>query len=100
MLAEMWTAKREELGHPLGMSRTSAPVPSEPAGEAEQPALGEREDFVLEVGCEELPPDDLSASLRQLSSALPGVSACVCGRKVLLVPVAVMLTDNSCCYVD
>jgi glycyl-tRNA synthetase len=56
--------RREELEHPLGI------VP--PAPEAPPPALDlghtptSAADFVLEVGCEELPPSDVRSALEQL----------------------------------
>ena len=30
------------------------------------------EDFVLELGCEELPPGDVDSAVQQLQAALPG----------------------------
>ena len=30
------------------------------------------EDFVLELGCEELPPGDVDSAVQQLQTALPG----------------------------
>ncbi|KAK9794936.1 hypothetical protein WJX73_001985 [Symbiochloris irregularis] len=69
-IAKMWTAKREELEWPLGEASPPAPLPP---SDDEWKAPGTHEDFVLEVGCEELPPTDLDAAIRQLSEAVPGL---------------------------
>ena len=57
-------ARREELGHPLGTVSPAA-EPLAPLGDVGSPPV-EAADFVLEVGCEELPPDDVQAALNQL----------------------------------
>jgi len=62
--AGLWMARREELGHPLGVITPPSPPPTElpiAAGNASAAAP-----FVLEVGTEELPPEDLIAALEQL----------------------------------
>ena len=58
----LWVERREEQEHPLGLvpalaAPAAPPVPAEPA----EPAT-----FVLEVGCEELPPEDVVAAMEQL----------------------------------
>lgn len=65
-IAELWVERRDELGHPLGVvtpplvdapPRTAAP----PEGEAT---------FVLELGFEELPPDQVTSYASQLRDLL------------------------------
>ena len=61
-------ARREELGHPLGTitppipptapKLTSSSLPTAPAT------------FVLEIGTEELPPDDVASGMDQLRLAV------------------------------
>lgn len=61
-------ARREELGHPLGV----IPPPAEPEQVTIQPEAStsgrsaESANFVLEVGTEELPPDDVMTAVHQL----------------------------------
>lgn len=56
--------RREELGHPLGTVPPAADAPPATADVAAPPSAAA--DFVLEVGCEELPPDDVRMALEQL----------------------------------
>lgn len=61
-------ARREELGHPLGV----IPPPPEPEPVTIQPEAStsgrtdEAADFVLEIGSEELPPQDVMTAVQQL----------------------------------
>ena len=68
--AGLWIARREELGHPLGTIAPSSLSSSEDDSAAAQPpaqqAASSPELFVLEVGSEELPPDDVLAGMEQL----------------------------------
>jgi hypothetical protein len=59
-------ARREELGHPLGTvtSSTDEDAAAPPAAAAAGPSIPEL--FVLEVGSEELPTDDVLAGMAQL----------------------------------
>lgn len=60
----LWLARREELGHPLGsIPAPQLPEPGQPAVAADTatPRL-----FVLEIGSEELPPDDVVSGMSQL----------------------------------
>jgi glycyl-tRNA synthetase len=58
-------ARREELGHPLGTVTSSTDEEPAAAGKAAAgPASPEL--FVLEVGSEELPPDDVLTGMAQL----------------------------------
>lgn len=56
--------RREELGYPLGTvaAMPEAPPPVSSTGSLPSGAA----DFVLEVGCEELPPSDVTAAMQQL----------------------------------
>lgn len=67
-IAELWSERREEQGHPLGnalldckastvVDLGQTPAHSPPTGPAP---------FLLEIGCEELPPADLQHALTQL----------------------------------
>jgi hypothetical protein len=59
----LWLARREELGHPLGS------IPALPSLEPVSPSVPASDaprDFVLEIGSEELPPDDVDAGMAQL----------------------------------
>lgn len=62
-------ARREELGHPLGTvssSTLSSSSDDDAAAPAAGQAAGSPELFVLEVGSEELPPDDVLSGMDQL----------------------------------
>lgn len=68
--AGLWIARREELGHPLGTINpsslsTSSDDDATAAGAASR-AGSSPELFVLEVGSEELPPDDVLSGMEQL----------------------------------
>eukprot|EP00899_Mesostigma_viride_P004972 jgi/Mesvir1/14476/Mv05183-RA.1 len=65
--AQQWIKTREELGHPLGVS-APPPLPPPPHEDAmgTPPARGQARMFVLEIGSEELPPQDVEAGLAQL----------------------------------
>lgn len=59
----LWLERREEQGYPLGLvSAAPAPRSLPPA----PPASAEPRAFVLEVGSEELPPDDVVSGMAQL----------------------------------
>ncbi len=60
----LYLERREELEHPLGVVAPREPPP--PPSEAPRPLQAEAADFVLEIGCEELPPDDVTSALEQL----------------------------------
>jgi glycyl-tRNA synthetase len=68
-VAGLWLDRREELNFPLGV--VAEPVDPELAeldGLAGDPAA-----FVLEIGCEELPPDDVRAGVEQLRARMPAL---------------------------
>lgn len=63
----LWLARREELGHPLGVV-AATPAPVAPRLPASSSASDAPKTFVLEVGTEELPPDDVMSAVEQLQS--------------------------------
>ncbi|KAG1677161.1 hypothetical protein FOA52_000967 [Chlamydomonas sp. UWO 241] len=70
-VTSLWMERREELGYPLGLIESVAlPVGRSPDAKAlpKGPA-----DFVLEVGTEELPPDEVDSCLEQLRSRVPAL---------------------------
>ncbi|KAF8057144.1 EDD1 [Scenedesmus sp. PABB004] len=68
----LWMARREELGHPLGVVPGPAPAGKAPAGGAVAGPPGAAP-FVLEIGSEELPPDDVQAGMAQLRERVPAL---------------------------
>ena len=69
-------SRREELEHPLGLIPPPAvPSPQRPA----PPASAEPRTFVLEVGGEELPPDDVVSAVHQLRCGGGRAGACLQG---------------------
>lgn len=67
-------ARREEQGYPLGIVEAAVgPVP--PAGSTPslgaEPAPTEPATLVLELGCEELPAEELQSALAQLQRGVP-----------------------------
>lgn len=66
----LWATKREEQGHPLGVippppSQAPEPVTIQP--EASTSGRNDGSDnFVLEIGTEELPPHDVVTAVQQL----------------------------------
>jgi glycyl-tRNA synthetase len=72
-VAELWTQRREELGHPLGDAVIQAVPERRPEG---FPAIGEPEALAFEVGFEELPAaetDRVAGTVREsLTELLDG----------------------------
>ncbi|GAB4813228.1 hypothetical protein N2152v2_000274 [Parachlorella kessleri] len=65
----LWLARREEQGYPLGLVPAPAtPAPRQPSGGVTEPST-----FVLEIGCEELPPEDVVAAIEQLRERVPAL---------------------------
>jgi glycyl-tRNA synthetase len=65
-VSALWAARREELGHPLGL--TEAPAPAAlPASFREVTAAAP---LLFEIGTEELPPGEVTRSSRALRAAL------------------------------
>jgi len=66
-VAGLWLDRRAELNYPLGVVAEPAdPELAEFDGLAGAPA-----GFVLEIGCEELPPNDVRAGVEQLRARIP-----------------------------
>lgn len=66
-IAELYIASRAELDHPLGVAEPrQAPSPAEPS----VPAPTEPATFLLELGFEELPPDQVDSYASQLEAGL------------------------------
>ncbi len=70
-VAALYVEQRQEMGYPLLAVPTVAEVPVvAPLPRPVPPAGAGPHEFVLEVGCEELPVADLDVALAQLDSAL------------------------------
>ncbi|MFF7674947.1 glycine--tRNA ligase [Actinacidiphila glaucinigra] len=70
-VAGLWAARREELGHPLGLVES----PAAPADPVLSPAVAEQEDagpaaFALEIGVEEMPPAEVNRTAEAVRLAL------------------------------
>lgn len=68
--AQLWVETRERLGHPLGTWQ-EAPPPQR--AELAMPLSDSPRTFVLEIGSEELPPDDVSSGIGQLEVSVPAL---------------------------
>jgi glycyl-tRNA synthetase len=67
-VAELWVERREELGHPLGITpAVEVDPPQALAGEGGP--RGPRT-LVVELGCEELPPAEVTSLIEQLDAKL------------------------------
>jgi glycyl-tRNA synthetase len=66
-VAELWTARREELAHPLGVAE---PPPAARPITDEAPVPSGRATFTLEIGVEELPPGEVTRSVEWLAAIL------------------------------
>lgn len=64
----LWVARREEQEFPLGLVDVASGVTAEAVVASNAPTASER--FVLEVGTEELPPEDLDGALQQMRAAV------------------------------
>jgi Glycyl-tRNA synthetase, alpha subunit len=65
--AQLWVARREELGYPLGLAEAPAPAPPvERTGDVPSAPA----DCVIEIGTEELPPQDVTSTSRQFYDAV------------------------------
>jgi glycyl-tRNA synthetase len=66
-VAQLWLQKREDLEYPLSVvEEPQSPAPPKVNQKTDQP-----QDFLLEIGCEELPVSELDGVLRQLRSEFP-----------------------------
>lgn len=68
LIGESYLASRERLAFPW-----KCPAPSSPPAPDCQPPLDEAADFVLELGTEELPPQDIQSAIRQWEQAVPAL---------------------------
>ena len=78
--AQLWVERREELGFPLCQvpggagAASSGAEPTDPAGtHAAAPPPTSPRKFVLEIGTEELPPDEVDSAVAQLERAVPAL---------------------------
>lgn len=73
-ISEAWIAERQSLDYPLMRSWNGGTAlhvaPSAPEEAVPEP-VRETRDFVLELGTEELPADDLNAAMAQLQAKVP-----------------------------
>ncbi|HEX2130866.1 MAG TPA: glycine--tRNA ligase [Actinophytocola sp.] len=65
-VSALWAARREELGHPLGVA-PALPAAAPPATLAE---VAESAPLLFEIGTEELPPGEVTRSARAVREAL------------------------------
>ena len=66
-VARLWVAKRDELGHPLGVVE---PLPAAQAAPSRRPRGTAPRTLVFEVGTEEMPPSEARAARAQLMREL------------------------------
>jgi glycyl-tRNA synthetase len=86
-VAQLWIARRAELGHPLGVVE---PPPEAAASPAVQQDAGPRR-FVLEVGTEEMAPAEAASARQQLDRL---VTEALAGTRLAHGPVTVHATPR------
>ncbi|MFD7653897.1 glycine--tRNA ligase [Actinosynnema sp. NPDC059797] len=65
-VAQLWAARREELGHPLGLAEAPAPAtPPDTFPEVSEPAA-----LLFEIGTEELPPAEVTRTVDAVRAAV------------------------------
>jgi len=64
-VAQLWAARREELGHPLGLVE---PLPAAPA--ADPVAVDRPGTLLFEIGTEELPPAEVDRTVQAVRAAV------------------------------
>ncbi|TDD89580.1 glycine--tRNA ligase [Actinomadura rubrisoli] len=72
-VAELWVERRAELGHPLGDAASGAAPGAPEVGPAAEPGLPEASGsaaFALEIGVEELPPDEVARTAADVAERL------------------------------
>ncbi|KIZ07293.1 glycyl-tRNA synthetase alpha chain [Monoraphidium neglectum] len=67
----LWLERREEQGYPLG--QVAPPEALTPGKPAPPPSGAPPRAFVLEIGSEELPPDDVLSGIAQLRERIPAL---------------------------
>jgi len=67
--ANLWLERREELGYPMGLAEEAVEPPPVRLGTAPSSAAP----FVIELGTEELPPQDVTSGLEQLHAGVTGI---------------------------
>jgi glycyl-tRNA synthetase len=81
-VGKLWVERRAELGHPLGAldldtrttsTTSTSTTPHVPVSTNQHPAPESPTDFVWEIGCEELPPDEVDSCVSQLRTKIPDV---------------------------
>ncbi|MEV6922929.1 glycine--tRNA ligase [Dactylosporangium sp. NPDC051485] len=70
-VAKLWTIRRDEAGHPLGL----APQTIAPAITAELPVVDGPSTVLVEMGMEELPPAEVARTAETLQAALAAALA-------------------------
>lgn len=65
-VAQLWSERREELGHPLGIASLPAAAPAP----VEFPAVAEPRTLLFEIGTEEMPPSEVSRTADAVSVSL------------------------------
>jgi glycyl-tRNA synthetase len=70
-IAKAFVAQRAEMGHPLLKLEAQWGVPYTKTTLTPPPAPSAPADFLLEIGTEELPADDVTVALAQLQNAAP-----------------------------
>ncbi|KAG7672971.1 putative Glycine--tRNA ligase, chloroplastic/mitochondrial 2 [Nannochloris sp. 'desiccata'] len=70
-ITSLWLTRREEQGHPMGT--VAPPLPPVLAAVTPNSLPSEPDTFVLELGSEELPPDDVESALEQLKNKFPAL---------------------------
>jgi glycyl-tRNA synthetase len=68
-VADLWIQRRQELGHPLGLATTTAAAAADPRP-ATYPEITSPTPAVLEIGVEEMPPDEVARTATAVRAAL------------------------------
>eukprot|EP00898_Chlorokybus_atmophyticus_P000855 jgi/Chlat1/1770/Chrsp134S00111 len=71
--AQLWVEIREELGYPLGTVDPPQLPDMSKSVEAHSSDSSAPRAFVLEIGSEELPPQDVASALEQLRASVPAM---------------------------
>lgn len=89
--AQLWVKTRENLNHPLGVwTATPSSEKSHPTRQVLEKVSSART-FVLEIGSEELPSQDVSSSIKQLEDS---ILACLKAQRLQHGPISVFGTPR------